>query len=39
MVKRLDTTFGEASIERIDAEMIERWRAGLSCSNGRARGT
>ena len=33
MAKRLDRTFGEASIERIGAEDIERWRAGLSCSN------
>jgi len=33
MARRLDRTFGETSIERIDAEMIERWRAGLACSN------
>lgn len=33
MAKRLDRTFGETSIERIAAEDIERWRAGLSCSN------
>jgi integrase len=33
MAKRLDRTFGEMSIERIGAEDIERWRAGLSCSN------
>lgn len=33
MAKRLDRTFGEMPIERIDAEDIERWRAGLSCSN------
>ena len=33
MAKRLDRTFGEMFIERIDAEDIERWRAGLSCSN------
>jgi integrase len=33
MVKRLDRTFGETPIERIAAEDIERWRAGLSCSN------
>lgn len=33
MAKRLDRTFGETPIERIDAEDIERWRAGLSCSN------
>jgi integrase len=33
MTKRLDRTFGETPIERIAAEDIERWRAGLSCSN------
>ena len=33
MVKRLDRTFGETPIERIASEDIERWRAGLSCSN------
>lgn len=33
MVKRLDRTFGETPIERIAAEDVERWRAGLSCSN------
>jgi len=33
MVKRLDLTFGETPIERIAAEDIEHWRAGLTCSN------
>jgi integrase len=33
MVNRLDRTFGATPIERITAEDIERWRAGLSCSN------
>jgi integrase len=33
MVKRLDRTFGATPIERIAAEHIERWRAGLTCSN------
>jgi integrase len=33
MAKRLDRAFGATPIERIAAEHIERWRAGLSCSN------
>jgi integrase len=33
MAKRLDRTFGEIPIERIDPVDIEHWRAGLSCSN------
>ena len=33
MVTRLDSTFGETPIDCIDAEMIECWRARLSCSN------
>jgi integrase len=33
MVRRLDRTFGGIRIEQIGAEDVERWRAGLSCSN------
>lgn len=33
MARRLDRTFGEIRIEQIGAEHVERWRAGLSCSN------
>jgi integrase len=33
MVKRLNRTFGETSIERITHHDIERWRASLTCSN------
>lgn len=33
MARRLDRTFGELSIGRISPEDLERWRAGLSCSN------
>jgi integrase len=33
MVKRLDRVFGESPVERVGADAIERWRAGLSCSN------
>ena len=31
MVKRLDRTFGEIPLERVGADAIEHWRAGLSC--------
>ena len=33
MVKRLNKTFGETPIERIGANRIECWRAGLGCCN------
>jgi len=33
MARRLDRSFGETSIDRIAPEDIERWRAGLTCSN------
>jgi integrase len=33
MVTRLDKTFGETPVERIGPDAVERWRAGLSCSN------
>jgi integrase len=33
MVNRLDRAFGDAQIERIAVEDIERWRAAQSCSN------
>ncbi|HUB74545.1 MAG TPA: site-specific integrase [Solirubrobacteraceae bacterium] len=36
MVARLDRTFGVVPLERIGPEEIERWRAGLSCSNRTA---
>jgi integrase len=33
MARRLDRTFGEKPIDRIDTDAIERWRASLTCSN------
>jgi integrase len=33
MVRRLNRTFGETTIDAITPDHIERWRAGLSCSN------
>lgn len=33
MVKRLNKPFGETPIERIGANRIECWRAGLGCCN------
>jgi site-specific recombinase XerD len=33
MARRLDRTFGEKPIDRIDKDAIERWRASLTCSN------
>ncbi|HEY5260726.1 MAG TPA: hypothetical protein VIJ33_01275 [Solirubrobacteraceae bacterium] len=38
-VRRLDKAFGETQVERVGADSIERWRAGLSCSTARARST
>jgi integrase len=33
MARRLDRDFGETPLERITADTIELWRAGLSCAN------
>lgn len=33
MARRLDRTFGELPLSQIAPEDLERWRAGLSCSN------
>jgi integrase len=36
MVTRLNRTYGNVPLAQISAEDIERWRAGLSCSNRTA---
>jgi integrase len=33
MVTRLNEAFGETPVERVGPDAVERWRAGLSCSN------
>jgi integrase len=33
MVRRLNKTFGDTEVSRVDMAAIDKWRAGLSCGN------